>query len=47
MEGGDGVRETFRYHRPDGQLFEIQLVDGKVTALRSARETQARLNTSQ
>ncbi len=33
MAGGDGVRETFRYHWPDGAVVEIKLVDGKVTAV--------------
>ena len=33
MTGGDGVRETLRYHRSDGQPVEIRLLDGKVTAV--------------
>lgn len=30
MTGGDGVRESFRYHLPDGRSVEIRLVDAKV-----------------
>jgi hypothetical protein len=33
IAGGDGVKETFRYHRLDGTAVEIKLVDGKVTAV--------------
>jgi hypothetical protein len=30
IASGDGVKETLRYHREDGQPVEIKLVDGKV-----------------
>lgn len=28
---GDGLRETFRYHLPDGAAVELRMTDGKVT----------------
>lgn len=33
IASGDGVKETFRYHRLDGEPVEIKLVDGKVTTV--------------
>jgi hypothetical protein len=30
IAGGDGVKETFRYHRPNGEPVEIKLVDSRV-----------------